>query len=195
VVSEKQVSIGDIVQLGGALYTVVDPSSLELAASVPAEALTRLALGMPVQFVVTGYPGRRFTGRITRINPSADPATRQVRVYAELPNSENNLVSGLFAEGRVAAQSRLAVAVPNAAIDRRLGRPAVLKVLNGKVERVEVALGLADEQTDQVEIRSGVAAGDLLLVGAAQQITPGTPVRLSPPGTPAVPERQAELRP
>ncbi len=198
VVSEKQVSVGDIVQLGSALYTVVDPSSLELAASVPAEALQSLAIGMPVEFAVTGYPGRRFTGRITRINPSADPATRQVRVYAELPNSENNLVSGLFAEGRVAAQSRVAIAVPNAAIDRRLGRPAVLKVSNGKVERVEVALGLADEQTDEVEIKSGVVAGDRLLVGAAQQITPGTPVQLTPPGvpgSPGVPERQAELRP
>lgn len=180
VVSEKQVSIGDVVQVGGALYTVVDPSSLELEAAVPATALADLAAGMPVQFSVTGFPDRRFTGRVARINPSADPETRQVRVYAEIPNYERALVGGLFAEGRVATRSLMAVTLPAAAIDRRLGKPAVLKVQSGKVQRVEVALGLTDEQTDRVEIKQGVAAGDLVLVGAAQQIAPGTPVRLDP---------------
>lgn len=190
VVSEKSVSAGDVVQPGTALYTIVDPSSLELEAAVPAERLAMLHVGAPVEFTVNGFPDRTFRGRIARINPSADPATRQVRVYAEIPN-DGNLVAGLHAEGRVASESRIGLTVPEAAIDRRMQKPAVIKVQDGKVQRVDVQLGLADRQEQRVEILRGVRAGDVLLLGAAQEITPGTPVRLAPAG---IPERLAQNR-
>ncbi|HEX2224268.1 MAG TPA: efflux RND transporter periplasmic adaptor subunit, partial [Thermoanaerobaculia bacterium] len=106
VVSERQVSAGDVVQPGAALYTVVDPSSLELEASLAAERIATLHVGAPVAFQVNGFPNRTFRGRITRINPAADPVTRQVRVYAEIPNSGSDLVAGLFAEGRVQTEIR-----------------------------------------------------------------------------------------
>lgn len=195
VVSEKLVSAGDVIQPGTALYTVVDPSSLELAASVPTERLASLHVGAPVEFTVNGFPGRTFRGRIARINPSVDPATRQVRVYAEIPN-DGSLVAGLYAEGRVASQSRVGLSVPEAAIDRRMQKPAVLKVQDGKVQRVEVQLGLVDQQEQRVEIRGGaggIRAGDIVLLGAAQEITPGTPVRLAP-ATAQSPERLARNR-
>jgi membrane fusion protein (multidrug efflux system) len=180
VVSEKAVSGGDVVQPGTALYTIVDPSILELEASIPAEEIGQLSVGAPVEFTVTGYGGRAFRGAVTRINPTADPATRQVRIYAEIPNAGNELVSGLFAEGRIASQSREGLTVPSGAIDRRMTRPAVLRVRGGKVERVEVQLGLVDERAQRVEIRQGVQPGDVVLMGGAQEIPPGTPVKLAP---------------
>lgn len=180
VVSERQAAAGDVVQPGTAIYTIVDPSRLELEASIPAEELASLDIGAPVEFTVTGYGDRTFRGEITRVNPSADPATRQVRVYAEIPNAGNELVSGLFAEGRIASQSRVGLTLPRAAIDRRMSKPAVVLVRNGKVERKEVELGLTDERAQRVEILQGVQAGDVVLVGGAQEIPPGTPVQLAP---------------
>lgn len=191
VVSERQASAGDVVQPGTALYTVVDPSSLELEGSLAAERLAALHVGAPVAFQVTGFPNRTFRGRITRINPAADPVTRQVRVYAEIPNAGSDLVAGLFAEGRVQTEIRNGLTVPSAAIDRRMMQPAVLRVREGKVERVQVQLGLLDEQEQRVEIRQGVQAGDVVLRGAAQEIPPGTPVRLAPAAEQAV-ERLAQ---
>jgi RND family efflux transporter MFP subunit len=183
VVSIKQVSTGDIVQPGTALYTIVDPSSLELEASIAADQLSVVKVGTPVQFSVNGYPGRTFTGTIVRINPTADPATRQVKVFAEIPNYGNELLGDLFAQGRVATQSHTGLAVPATAIDRRMMKPAVMKLDGGKVKRVDVALGLSDEQSGNIEIISGVALGDTLLIGPATQITQGTQVRVT--GTPA----------
>ncbi|HEX4966030.1 MAG TPA: efflux RND transporter periplasmic adaptor subunit, partial [Thermoanaerobaculia bacterium] len=180
VVSERPVSPGDVVQPGTALFTVVDPSILQLQASVPAEQLATLHVGSPLDLNVTGYAGRVFRGSISRINPSADPATRQVRVYAEIPNPGGTLVTGLYAEGRVESESRTALTLPVAAIDRRLMKPAVLRVREGKVERVEVELGLIDDKEQRVEVKRGVAAGDVVLLGSAQEIAPGTAVRLSP---------------
>jgi hypothetical protein len=77
-----------------------------------------------------------------------------VRITVSVGN-QNNLVAGLFAEGRVAAESHEGL--------------------------VEVELGIRDEERGRVEITKGLAAGDTLLVGAALGISPGTPVRVSAP--------------
>jgi RND family efflux transporter MFP subunit len=177
-VSERSASAGDVMQPGSEMFTIVDPSSMRLEASVPAEALSALRVGDPVEFTVNAYPDRTFSGRVERINPSADPATRQVRIYVAIPNVGGRLVAGLFAEGRVATDARSAAVVPQNAVDVRGIRPTVLRVKSGRAERVEVELGLEDEATERVEVRSGLAAGDTVLLGAALGVTPGSQVRV-----------------
>jgi RND family efflux transporter MFP subunit len=178
VVSERQVSAGDVVQPGTPMFTVVDPSTMRLEASVPAEQLSQARIGLPVSFSVSGYPGRAFAGRITRVNPTADPATGQVRLFASIPNAGQALVGGLFAEGRIASETHVGAAVPAEAVDLRATVPAVMRIRNGTVERVEVQLGIRDQASERVEVTAGVAVGDTLLVGAARSITVDTPVRV-----------------
>ena len=177
-VSQREVDPGDVVQVGAALFTIVDLSSLRLDATVPVEEIDRLKVGAPVEFSVTGYD-RRFSGRIERINPAVDPETRQVRIYVVIPNAGQSLVSGLYAEGRVATDARRAVAVPTSAVDRRGTAPVIHRLKAGKVEVVPVQLGVRDEATDLVEIHSGLASGDTVLLGSAQGIAAGAPVRIT----------------
>jgi len=181
IVSMRSVSAGDVVQPGSPLFTVVDPSSMRLEASVPSDQLATVRVGSAVSFSVTGYPGREFSGRVTRVSPAVDPATRQVQVIINVPNPGHALIAGLFADGRVDSESRHGIVVPASAVDTRYQRPAVERVHGGKVERVEVQLGMRDQGAETVEIVSGVSAGDTLLVGAAQGITPGTPIRVQAP--------------
>jgi RND family efflux transporter MFP subunit len=181
VVSARAVSEGDVVQPGTALFTVVDPSSMRYEAAVQASQLAMVRIGAPVSFTVSGYPGRRFLGRVARMNPTADPTTGQVRIVVSVPNAGGSLVGGLFAEGRIAAERRLAITAPFSAVDQRSLRPQVLRLKAGKAERVEVSLGVRDEERERIEIVQGVSAGDTLLVGAAQGITPGTSVRVGVP--------------
>ncbi len=181
VVSERPVSPGDVVQPGTALFTVVDPSSMRLEASVPAEQLSAIRIGVPVNFTVSGYPGREFVGRITRINPTADPTTRQVRIYVSIPNAGRALVGGLFANGRMSSATKMGLVVPESAVDVRGTAPSVMRIRQGKVEKVPVQIGLTDKSSETIEVLSGLQAGDTLLLGAAQGITPGTPVRISVP--------------
>ncbi len=181
VVSDRPVSIGDVVQPGAALYTIVDPRSMRLEGSVPAEQLNQVRIGAPVTFTVNGYPGRSFTGRVSRINPTADPATRQVRIVISIPNAEGRLVGGLFATGRLASETRTGMVVPVTAVDTRTSAPAVFRIKSGKVERVAVQVGLKDDIAERIEIASGIQIGDTLLLGAAQGITPGTTVTVSTP--------------
>ena len=181
VVSERQVHAGDIVQPGAPLFTVVDPATLRLDASVPAAQLDQVQVGTPVNFRVNGYAGREFTGQVALINPAVDPATGQVRIYVAIPNSEQTLLSGLFAEGRVASQSKQALAVPVDALDTRQEPPTVQRISDGKVEQVAVKVGLRDDVAQTVEVSSGLKAGDVVLLGSARDLTPGTPVKLTAP--------------
>ena len=177
-VSERHVSGGDIVQPGSAMFTLIDPSTMRLEAAVPAEQLSSVRVGAPVSFTVSGYPGREFSGRVTRVNPVADPVTRQVRIFASIPNAGRTLVGGLFAEGRVASETHTGVIVPQNAVNDRGATPVVMRVKEGRVEQVAVRVGLRDAAREAVEITSGIAAGDTVLLGAAQGISVGTPVKV-----------------
>ena len=182
VVSARPVSAGDVVSPGTAIVTVVNPATMRLEASVPAEDLASVRLGAPVDFTVNGYPNRHFTGRVTRINPTADATTRQVRIFVSLPNQGNTLVGGLFADGRVASETRMTPVVPTTAVDERGLRPTVVVLKGGQARKAEVQLGIRDASTESVEVRSGLVAGDTVLLGAARGITQGTPVKVSAPG-------------
>lgn len=184
-VANVTVSQGDVLQSGASLLSVIDPSTLRLEASVPVEDVAAVKAGTPVQFTVTGFERHPFVGKIQRVSPAVDPATRQVRVIASLGNVQRSLVAGLFAEGRVATERRRAVVVPRPAIDSRGIRPIVVRLKGGRVGRVEVETGLLDRVNERVEVRRGLAPGDTVLMGGAAGLPPGTPaiVRVDPAGT------------
>jgi membrane fusion protein (multidrug efflux system) len=178
IVASRTVHAGDIVTPGTELFKIIDPSSMRLEASVPAEDLSMLRAGATVDFTVRGYD-RSFSGRIERIAPQADPKTRQVPIYVAVPNEGGRLVAGLFAEGRVVSSSASGLIVPLNAVNTTTAEPWVLRVRDGMAERVTVTLGLRDPRREQVQIASGLSEGDMLLRGASQGISPGTPVKLA----------------
>jgi RND family efflux transporter MFP subunit len=179
IVSQRPVNAGDVVSPGTLLFNIVDPSSMRLMASVPSEQLGLLSPGMAVQFQVRGYPNRVFDGRIDRISPTADPVTRQIPIWVSIPNRGGSLVAGLFAEGRVATESRETLVIPLSAVEVS-NVPTVLKITQGKVQSAPVTIGIRDDANDRVEITAGLSAGDTVLIGAARSITPGMPVRVGP---------------
>lgn len=180
VVAQRQVSAGDVVAPGAPLFTVIDPTRLQLEASVPAARLGEARPGSPVQFSVTGFEGVTFEGVIERVAPAVDPATGQVRVYVDVRNEDGRLISGLYAQGRVAASSVAALAAPVAAVDTTSDPPTVMRVADGKASKVPVKLGLRDDAAGAVALTDGVSAGDVLVLGSARgTLADGAPVRLA----------------
>ncbi len=178
IVSNQTASVGDVVKDGTELFTIIDPSSLRLEALVPAEALEKLKVGTPVQFTLSGYGSERLSGRVSRIYPSVDPATRQVKILVSVPNPRQTLVMGLFAEGRVITSSHRGLTVPKAAVDVRGVRPSVVQLKDGRLVHTEIAIGLEDAAAEQVEVVSGLAAGDTIILGSSRGIPAGTPARV-----------------
>jgi len=178
IVSDRPASAGDIVSPGTAIVTIIDPSSLRLEAAVTSDQVSQVRVGAKVRFRVRGLTNEVVTGTIERLSPQADPITRQVTIFVTLPNIGGRLIAGLFAEGRVDAETRHGVIVPLSAVDETGPTATVTRIRDGKAERVTVTLGIRQSEAELIEVRSGVAEGDVLILGAAKTLTPGTPVRV-----------------
>ncbi|AMY11349.1 Multidrug transporter MdtA [Luteitalea pratensis] len=178
IVAARPVNAGDVVAPGTELYTIVDPSSIQLEASVPSESLSLVRVGAEVIFEVRGYPDQTFSGKVERISPTADPTTRQVLIWVTVDNRSGRLVAGLFADGRVTQEARKGLILPSSVVSDIATQPSVLRIKDGKVERVSVRTGLVDAQNERVEVVDGLAEGDVLLTGVAQGVTPGTQVKV-----------------
>ena len=180
VVSQRSVSAGDVVAPGTPMFTIIEPGSLRLEASVPADALASAKVGARVRFTVQGMGAQTYDGEVTRVAPAVDPVTRQIPVLVSVPNPEGALVAGLFAEGRLASEVRTAVVVPRAALSESGATTTVLKVVDGRAAETPVQVGLRDDDKETVEITSGVSAGDVLLLSGAA--APGEAVTLPKAG-------------
>jgi RND family efflux transporter MFP subunit len=178
VIADKPVNAGDVVAPGAPLFAMMDASAgMKFEAAVAAQQLGGVRVGAPVQFRVHGYPGRIFTGRVERINPSADPTTGQIALYVGIPNAPG-LVAGLYAEGRVGSQAKMTLTAPLNAITMSGDTAFIMRVKAGRVERTQVQLGVRDEEGERTEVIGPVMAGDTVLVGAAVSISPNSLVRV-----------------
>lgn len=178
IVSGRPASAGDIVSPGTPIVTIIDPSSMRLEAAVTSDQVSLVRPGATVRFRIRGLSNELVTGTIDRLSPTADPVTRQVTIFVTMPNAGGKLIAGLFAEGRVDAETRRGVIVPMGAVDETGPTATVTRIRDGKAERVTVALGIRQSEAELIEIRSGLADGDVVILGAAKTLSAGTPVRV-----------------
>lgn len=183
VVSERHVDAGDRVKDGDPLFRLVNTSELEFEATVPSEFAARVRPGASVALSVTGVSDSAgaLGGRVARVNPTVDAATRQVKVYVAVPNRGGRYVGGQFASGRIVMSRVLrALAVPQAAVRRdSSGASYVLVIDRGRVARTDVTTGAVDEQAMLVEVTRGLRGGETVIVGAASGLRAGQNVTIS----------------
>jgi membrane fusion protein (multidrug efflux system) len=195
VVSARFVSGGEAVNPGAALFTVVDARELELAGRVGVQDAARVRVGQTVTFALDALPNQTFRGRVARIDPTADPGTRQVGVYVRLPNPNNRIVGGQYARGNIeTGSSGTAIVIPESALTNRTGDAAVVFVLTGnRVSRRPITAGPRDEGTGRIAVLTGLQAGERVLINPSSDIGDGTIVTLAADGattaTPAPPVR------
>ncbi|HUF49213.1 MAG TPA: efflux RND transporter periplasmic adaptor subunit [Longimicrobiales bacterium] len=186
-VSKRDVSAGEAVHPGQPLVTIVNSTSLELAGQVPVQSAVRVQAGQRVEFTIDVYPGQVFNGVVARVEPTADPNTRQVGVYLRLPNTQRRLVGGVFAAGRILTDAADSVlSVPAQAVRTDAGGTYVYVLENDRLVRTLVGAGISDAASGRTEIVSGLNAGDRVLV-APGAVAGNVTVRVAP-ATPAVRE-------
>lgn len=182
-VSKRTVNEGEAVNPGQALLTIVDASQLELAGQVGVDEALDIRRGMPVVFQVAAFPGREFRGQVARVEPTADPSTRQVGVYARLPNAGRAMVGGVYATGRIlTGGSHLAAVVPTGAVRGQGEEKYVFLIRDGIVVRQPVVVGGTDVAAGTSEITKGLQGGETVIVspgeihaGAAVQVGEAKP--------------------
>ena len=182
VVSQRLVQPGERVGVDARLIEVVDLSRIELEAAVAPEDVGAVQIGQIAKLEVDGL-AQAATATVKRINPSTQAGTRSVMVYLAL-QAQPGLRQGLFARGRIELQRSDVLAVPVSAVRVDQGKPYVLAIESGKVALRTVELGargdaVFDGRADSaVEVKTGVAAGAVLLRGTAGAVRDGTAVKL-----------------
>jgi RND family efflux transporter MFP subunit len=187
-IAKRWVQGGDRVSEGDPLFRLVNNADLEFEATVPSQHAPRVRAGTPVRLTVSGA-GATIQGRIARVNPTADAATRQVKVYATVPNPDGHLVGDLFAAGTVLLErSGQALAVPRGAIHQSGDTTWVWRITGGRLERRAVVTGVADEARDLIET-TGLTRGDSVVVSPTEEQTPGRRVQITAAGAAPVAAR------
>lgn len=165
VISRRLVENGEHVARGAGLFTLVRSDVLELAAAVPARRANAVNVGQSVHFAADG---RRFEGKVARVSPTVDPATRSVSVYVQIPNADGVLKGGTFASGRVVSRVVTgALVVPSSAVKQSPdgGRPYVYRIAGKQIDVAPVQIGVVDENLGTAEVIQGLAEGDRVVVG------------------------------
>jgi multidrug efflux pump subunit AcrA (membrane-fusion protein) len=160
-----------------ALLKVIDPSSIRFSGFIPSDQIRLIDIGQIVNFRVNGQSDQEFEGRIERINPVADPSTRQVGVQVAI-TGDYNLTVGLFAEGRVQTEVKQGISVPESSLVREGDQVYVWRVKDGVLNKVEVGLGVRDVQSGAYAINAGLAEGDQVLRHPLGALVDGASIEL-----------------
>ena len=159
-VSERKVSPGDTAQIGKELMKIIDPTSMRFEALVSADNVGSIKAGQAVHFRVNGYGDQEFAGKVRRVNPAANPTTRQVELVIDFVGDKQPKLAGLYAEGRVETQTRSSLTVPASAVVRDGDKSFAWRVNDSKLKKVALAVSERDARTGDYVLTGGLAEGD-----------------------------------
>jgi len=178
VAGRRLVSLGDYVTTSTGLIALQTVSPQRAVFQVPERYADELKVGQQVTFRVAALPGRAFSGRVDFVDPVVQLPGRTITVKAQVPNPRRELQSGMFIEARLATDVRpSAVVIAEDAVLPIQGTNYVWVVVDGKATRRQVELGV--RTPGFVEARTGVEAGEQVVVGGQERLAEGAPVAVT----------------
>ncbi len=166
VVLEKNVSAGQRVMAGDALYRVADLSSVWVESEVYERDLGAMRVGQHVVATFDALPGVSMVGRLAYVYPTLSSETRTARVRVALSNSASRLKPGMYATLVVESDGQgVMLTVPRGAVLATGERQLVFeRLMNGELEPRTVTIGALSD--DRIEILRGLALGDTVVASA-----------------------------
>jgi HlyD family secretion protein len=176
-VSKRAVDPGAFVSQQTPIADVVDITRVRLVANVVEKDLKELETGNSTRVQVDAFPGETFMGRIARVSPVLDPATRTAPIEIEIPNPTYRLKPGMYARVGITTQTKKqALVLPSSAVVDLGGRRGVFQLQNETAVFRTVTVG--SEQGSVVEILAGLAEGDEVISTGAGALRDGDRVAL-----------------
>jgi RND family efflux transporter MFP subunit len=165
VVARRQVNRGDLVQAAtatrttpsaGSLFTVQRIDTIRVFCDVPENDAPHLHVGDPAIVKPSGFDGKPFVGRVTRFSLRLDPETRNMRTEIDLPNLDERLYPGTYAQVSLEMNRRPdALTVPAAAVGSDADGNFVFTITDNRITRLAVKTGLTDN--GRIEVIEGLA--------------------------------------
>lgn len=173
----RNISPGALVEPGDVIATLDDDSVMKLDFAVPSVFLTALEPGLDIAAKARAYGGRRFVGKIRSIDSRVDPVTRSIQVRALIPNPDRTLKPGILMQVELLRNPRDALVVPESALLHQ-GEEHFVMVVGQQNTAERRAVQLGARRPGEVELVSGVAAGDRVITRGNDTVRPGQRVEV-----------------
>jgi multidrug efflux pump subunit AcrA (membrane-fusion protein) len=175
-VSDRPADIGEYISPQQKVATIVSLNPLRAKIDVPEQAIPQIHQGESVSVSVSAYTDRTFSGHVARISPNVTASSRTLTVEADVDNPNGELKPGQFATIRILLpKSAPAVMVSQRALRTISGATYVFVIKNGFAQQRLVQSG--QTEGDMVEIKSGVAADEVIAISNVDQLSDGVAVR------------------
>ncbi len=196
VVLERMSETGNLLFPGNEVLKLGDFSQIKVVVQVSELAISQIRPQQPVDVRFDAIPNQKFTGRVKRISPAADPVARLLPVEVIIPNPGGKLGSGKLARVKFLSQQQQQTIVPVAALEvtkKNSSKPkpgekqsqpktATILVIEGDEEQPQVAereVTLGDRRDGKVVILTGLTEGERVVVRSGGKLEAGNPVRIS----------------
>jgi RND family efflux transporter MFP subunit len=161
------------------ILSLHDIDTVRILIEVVEKDIPLLKIGQTAEVRAEAYPDRVFDGTVTRIVHALNRATRTMTVEIDLSNKDRQLKGGMFARVEaLVGTHRQAIQIPIDAVSRLEDAQYVYIVRDGKAQRVNVDIGLRDE--NRVEIIRGLRGDEQVIVSGKDLVHDGTPVQTQP---------------
>lgn len=171
-----QVSPGNAVSAQSIVTTIEDTSFIRISFWVPERYASAIAIGAVVDVSAVALPGEKMQGEVVAIDNRIDPASRTLKVQAQIANDAGKLRPGMSFSVSLAFPGEAFPAVDPLAIQWSSDGAYLWKYAGGKVERLLV--DIIQRNSDGVLVKGDLAAGDQVVTQGLQQLTAGASVRL-----------------
>ncbi|MBE7380181.1 MAG: efflux RND transporter periplasmic adaptor subunit [Leptolyngbya sp. SIO1E4] len=184
VVLNRSVETGDYVESGDELLQIGNLSLIKVTIEVSDRELSRVSLGQSVEIQLDAFPDQVLPGKITRIAPAADAASRLIPAEITIPNDTGQVGSGLLARVRLQSPGGDRVTIPSSALEltEDAANPTLFVVNSSEGQEATVqarAVTVGRQVKDHVEILSGVSPEEMFVVRSSGPLIDGQTVRLS----------------
>ena len=193
----RRVEVGQYLTAGTQIVTLTDLSAVYANFTVTEKDSGTLKVGQTVRITVDAYPGRKFEGKLTTIEPQIAAETRNIRVQATIQNPDKILKPGMFATTTVVLPDKPAViTVPETAVDYTLYGDSVYLITEKKEDdgktsltAVRTFVQTGDRSNGRAVIVRGLKAGDRVVQVGQLKLQSGVAVAISPDPAPQIPAK------
>lgn len=174
IIASRSVTLGQVMQTGTEMFRIIQDSRIEVNALIPETDVADVRAGQSVRII--GPTGEDQQGSVRLVAPVVDTKTRLGIARVSLPTG-TSLKPGMFARVEIAADAAASLTVPLKAIVWHEARAGVFTVTDSGVARL-TGISLGRKTSEQVEVTSGLSAGDHVVIDGAGLLKDGDSVRV-----------------
>jgi RND family efflux transporter MFP subunit len=179
-VGMRRIDVGDTVGTGTPVLSVLDLNPIKVRVAIPEAEIGKVHEGARATVTIPSLDARQFEGKVETVGVAADPASRTYAVKIAVPNPERVLRAGMVSQARIFSPAMVnALTVPGDAIVHDPQGVAQVYVYSPSQKRVYARrVEVGEVIGNEVEIRSGIAGDEQVVVAGQQNVREGSTVHI-----------------